>query len=113
MPLPAILLAAFKVLSPFAIAEAQRVAPEIEAEINKILADAAARVNALRATHSVAAIKATGAAQVQAVRDTAEHHVALIQAAIADAVQSASNVLPPLVLPAATLTGPSGATGSA
>src|SRR4051812_49245048 len=89
-----VLVTVFKFFWPFAVAEAEKVAPEVQAKIDSILTGAAKQVEALKADHSVAAIKKVLADDVKAVEDFAKEHIALLTAAAQKEIAAASAVLP-------------------
>lgn len=68
----------FKSILPFKAAV--KVPPEIQAKIDAMLADVKKQADDLAKTHNVDGIKARYAADIAAVRATAEHHIALIEA---------------------------------
>lgn len=73
------IFAFLKRLLPFAASAKDKVAPEIAAEINRILASAKNQVASIKGEHSADALKARMEDDIKAVRETAEHHVALIK----------------------------------
>lgn len=71
-------LSFFKNILPFVKSEAEKVAPEVQAQINALLGEAQSKVAALKANTSVAALRAQMESDIQAVKDTASHHIDLI-----------------------------------
>lgn len=117
MVLPAFLVTVLKVLSPVAIAEGQKVAPIIAAEIKKIEKEAADRIGVLLASHNTKSILARAEEDVAAVLAFAQQHATLIRATAAAAVAATEGQLPPILVQlgltgASGPDGPSGPTGS-
>lgn len=79
-------------------ASAEKVAPEIQAEIDRVMAAARAKADDLKAKHSVQAIVDEADASIKAVKDTAAHHILLIEAERDRLVAAANAVLPPIKL---------------
>lgn len=79
---------------PFVKSAAETVAPEIQREIDKILAEAKSKTDTLKASNSVAAIKKQMEDDVKAVRETAEHHVLLIQQLAQSKIADTRKLLP-------------------
>lgn len=100
------ILAFFKALLPVKW-DTTKVPPAIQAEIDQILGFAKARVEVLRAGHSVAAIRTQLEKDIADVRASAERHVDLLKANAAQAEKEAALVLPTV----AQQFGATGATG--
>lgn len=81
-------------LLPFGKSAAEKVAPEIQRQIDEILKRAHSEVDTIKASKSVAAIKKQLEDDIAAVKDTAAHHVALIEAAAKRAIADAESKLP-------------------
>lgn len=82
--------------------EAEKVAPEVQLEIDRLVNGVTAQVAALKASHSVQSVKDKLAADLADFEAFHARHVALLKAE-ADAKLAAANaILPPLVLPTVT-----------
>lgn len=81
--------------------DVEKVAPEVQSEINKIMGAAQFQVDELKSRHSVKAILDKATADIQAVTDTAAHHISLIEAERDAQVAKAQAILPALNLPVA------------
>lgn len=86
----------FAALLPFVQSEAEKVAPEVKAQIDAILKAAQLEANRLKSNNSVATLRAQMQDDIKAVEDTAKHHVALIKADFDQKVAAANAVLPPV-----------------
>lgn len=92
---------------------AEKVPAAVQSEIDKIVKDADAKVAALRKDHSIGSIQDKLATDLTALRQVYDRGVALLKADAAAQVKTASNVLPPVSVPSASVpAGPTGATGS-
>jgi len=100
------------VIVPFARDEEAKVAPAVQAEIDRIRKKAVDEVAALQAHHDVKNILAQAEADAEKVLAFAKQHAEFIRMQAQMAVTVASNKWPP-VLEQLGLTGPSGTTGTA
>lgn len=76
--------------------DALKVAPEVQAKINRLLHDTEAQINGLRAQHSVQSVKEQVSKDIADFEAFAKRHVALLQAE-ADAKVAASSLTLPTV----------------
>lgn len=90
-----------RVLGWFSVvkADVNKVRPEVQSQIDKILNAARVEADRLIASHSVQTFIADAEAEIAKVQNTANQHIKLIEAARDAKVASAQAILPPLVLP--------------
>ena len=91
-------LAFLKSLLPVKFSDGLQVPPEIEAKISILLMDAKAKVEDLRAAHSVKSVKATLAEDLAAVDASAARIKDLLRREAAGSLAGAKLVLPPINL---------------
>lgn len=95
-------------LLPFVRSKAADVAPEIQAEVDRILKRAKADVEGVKANNTVADLKKRMDDDILAVKQTAEHHIDLIRKTALASIERASAKLPDLSALSGSFTGPTG-----